>query len=334
MSQQSKLLVIIGITGQQGSSVYKEFKDEAGWRIRGITRSPDKHAHLKADNVELVAADLDDVDSLKKAFDGAHAIFAVTDFWQFLNQPATFERAQKEGKMPNEIAMAMETEQGKNIVRAAESQLATLDRLVLSTLSDSPKWSKGEIMHNYHFDGKAAYTRFLKEEHPELAKNTSYLQVGYYTSNWKTFPAFTPKKQADGSFMFPHYAPPGMKPMPYVDPAKDTGHFVKALVLQNPAGTAMLGVSEFLTNDEYCKIWGRVLGVQVVSEYLDREGLVAAGMPDWLALETFETGIYVAKYGQNGGDPEVKLPEELGVDVSKLTKVEDAIREDDWSSVM
>lgn len=182
MSAQSKLLVIIGITGLQGSSVYKQFKNEPGWRIRGITRNPEKHSHLKADNVELVSANLDDVESLEKAFNGADAIFSVTDFWQFPTQPSTIARAEQEGKMPSEIAMAREVEQGKNIIRAAEIQPPSLDRLVLSTLSDSARWSNGEIMHNYHFDGKAAYTAYLKAEHPELAAKTSYLHVGCKSS--------------------------------------------------------------------------------------------------------------------------------------------------------
>lgn len=334
MSQASKLLVIIGITGQQGSSVYKQFKDEPGWRIRGITRNPAKAAHLKADNVELVAADLDDEASLRKAFDGANAIFSVTDFWQFLNQPATFQRAEAEGKRPNEIAMALEIEQGKNVVRAAAAQLATLELLVLSTLSDTIKWTKGEIKHNYHFDGKAEYTKYLKEQHPELAKKTSYLMVGYYTSNWKTFPVFNPKKQENGSFIFPFYAPDGYNKMTYTDPARDTGHYAKALFLKNPPGTSMIGSSEALSNEEYVEIWGRVLGVKAKAQYLDFDALVAGGMPDWLALETEDTGNYVSKYGETGGDPEVKEPGELGVDLRKLTSVEEAIREDDWSSVL
>lgn len=334
MASASKLLVIIGITGLQGSSVYNELKNEPGWRIRGITRSPEKHRHLIADNVDLVSADLDDEASLGRAFEGATAIFAVTDYWQFLKQPATFERAGKESKRPNEIAMALEVEQGKKLVRAAAAQLATLERLVLSTLSDSVKWSDGEIIHNYHFNGKAEYTKFLQAQHPELAKKTSYLQMGQYLNNWKTFPAFTPQKQQDGSFVMPLLNPPGFKPTPYVDPPKDTGHFVKALLLKHPAGTSMLGYSQALTNDEYCELWSKVLGVKCVPKYLEYEDLVAVGMPEWLALETVDAGLYVAKFGQTGGDPAVKEPAELGVDLGKLTSVEDSIREDDWSSVL
>ena len=76
-----KLIVILGITGLQGGSVARVFRDEPGWRVRGITRDPAKHTKLQEDGIELVAADLDDQASLEKAFAGANAIFAVTDFW-------------------------------------------------------------------------------------------------------------------------------------------------------------------------------------------------------------------------------------------------------------
>ena len=331
---QTKLLVIIGITGQQGSSVYNHFKNEPGWRIRGITRNPDKHQHLKAENVELVAGDLDDEVSIEKAFENANTIYANTDFWQFLKQPATFERAEKEGKLPNQIAMELEIEQGKTIVRAAASQLATLDRLVLSTLGDSVKWSQGEITWNLHFDGKAKYTEYLKQTYPALAAKTSYLFMGQYLSNWRNFPVFTPRKQEDGSFIMPNYLPPGYGRMPWVAPEKDAGVFAKALVLAHPARTSMLGYSQMLSSEEYCAIWGRVHGVRCTPQYLDIEGLVAGGMPEWLARETEAMGLFVAKFGQAGGDPEVREPAELGVDVKVLTSVEQAIRADDWSSVL
>ena len=76
----SKLLVIVGITGNQGSSVCKVFQNEPDWRIRGITRDPSKYHDLQKQGIELVAANLDDETSLEKAFAGANAIFAVTDF--------------------------------------------------------------------------------------------------------------------------------------------------------------------------------------------------------------------------------------------------------------
>jgi uncharacterized protein YbjT (DUF2867 family) len=132
----TKLLVIIGITGTQGSSVYNVFKHDSGWRIRGISRDPSKHAALQQDGVELVKADLDDQDTIERALSGANAIYAVTDFFQHIFNPAVVEQAQREGRDPNVLAMEREMHQSKNIVRAAAKQLDTLERLVFSTLPD------------------------------------------------------------------------------------------------------------------------------------------------------------------------------------------------------
>ena len=329
-----KLLVIIGITGQQGSSVAKVFQDEPGWRIRGITRKPAKYPELQEQGIELVSADLDDETSLTKAFAGANAIYAMTDFWAALQDLSTFETAKKEGKKPNEIAMALEIQHGKNIIHAASSHLSTLDRLVLSTLSDSHLWSNGEIKWNLHFDGKAHYEAYLKSTFPDLGKKTSYLHMGSYLSNWRMSPSFAPQKQANGSFVIRRFALAGGKALPYVNPPNDTGHFVRALVLEAPAGSSMLGFCEMMTNEEFCALWGRVKGVECRFEALTYEDAIKAGMQDWLALEVSESGIYTTKYGWAGGDPGVKDPVDLRVKMERLTKVEDWIRKEDWSNVM
>lgn len=331
-----KLLVIIGITGLQGSSVARVFLEEPSWRIRGITRNPSRHPELVNQGIELVAADLNDEESLSQAFQGANAIYAVTDFWQFMKDSDTFSAAQRSGLKPNEIAMQREIQQGKNMIRAASKHLSTLERLVWSTLSDSKKWSDGEIKWNLHFDGKAKITEDLQTNFPELAKRTSYLQMGWYLSNWKMAPQFAPQKQADGSFIIRRPTLPNGKPVPYVHPPNDTGHFARALFLSSsaPAGSSMLGTCELITHEGFCDLWAKVHGVECGFEPLTYESMIEDGMQDWMALEVVESGVYVTKYGWAGGDPDVKLPQDLGVDVSKLTKVDDWIREEDWSSVL
>ena len=52
----AKLVVIIGITGNQGGSVARTFLEDAQWRIRGLTRdagSPASQA-LSAKGIEMV----------------------------------------------------------------------------------------------------------------------------------------------------------------------------------------------------------------------------------------------------------------------------------------
>lgn len=79
----TKLIVITGVTGVQGGSVARLFAQDPNWRVRGITRQPDRpsNASLREAGIELVAGNYDDVASLDRAFNGANAIFGTTDFW-------------------------------------------------------------------------------------------------------------------------------------------------------------------------------------------------------------------------------------------------------------
>lgn len=83
----SKLLVIVGATGNQGGSVIKSIlgdpKATEQFRLRGITRDTSKPAAqaLTKQGVEMVSADLGDKASIAKAFEGAWGVFAVTDYW-------------------------------------------------------------------------------------------------------------------------------------------------------------------------------------------------------------------------------------------------------------
>ncbi|KAL5332006.1 hypothetical protein ACEPPN_001549 [Leptodophora sp. 'Broadleaf-Isolate-01'] len=87
-------VVIIGATGGQ---------------VRGITRNVNsvKAEALKARGVELVNADLDNIDSLIAAFKDATVIYAVTDFIEPFR-----------AKGPKE-ATKIETQQGINLAKAA-----------------------------------------------------------------------------------------------------------------------------------------------------------------------------------------------------------------------
>lgn len=79
----AKLICVIGVTGNQGGSVARRFLQDPNYRVRGITRNPESEAakQLANQGVEVVKADLDDVDSLIKAFQGANVIFSVTNYW-------------------------------------------------------------------------------------------------------------------------------------------------------------------------------------------------------------------------------------------------------------
>jgi len=72
-------ITVIGSTGQQGSAVIDALLEKRV-PVRAVTRNPngDKARALDERGVEVVYADLEDVDSERAAFDGAAAAFAMT----------------------------------------------------------------------------------------------------------------------------------------------------------------------------------------------------------------------------------------------------------------
>jgi uncharacterized protein YbjT (DUF2867 family) len=149
----SKLMVVTGATGMQGSGVIDALSANPEWRIRGLTRNinSDKAKALIQRGFEVVAADFDDEDSLNNAFIGANAIFAVTDFYEPF---AT-------GIGP-EKAMQIEYDRGVKLARAA-AKTATLETYFWSTLPAASDLSNGEVKVP-HFDAKGAVDAYIKND--------------------------------------------------------------------------------------------------------------------------------------------------------------------------
>jgi hypothetical protein len=123
-----------------------------------------------------VEADNNDEASLVKAFEGASAIFAMTDF---------FEPFAKHG--PHK-AIEIEQKQGENIARAA-SKTAGLQHFLWSTLPDGNTLTKGEFVVP-HLEAKNRINRFIQNDKALLAK-TTFLWFGFYAENL-FYPVFTP----------------------------------------------------------------------------------------------------------------------------------------------
>lgn len=86
-----KTIVVLGATGNQGGSVVNTFLlQDSQWKVRGVTRNTNskKAEDLANRGVEVLAADLNDRNSLDAVFANAHAIFIVSDFWGIYGDPA------------------------------------------------------------------------------------------------------------------------------------------------------------------------------------------------------------------------------------------------------
>ncbi len=162
-----KLIAVIGATGHQGGAVVRALKANGQFKVRALTRNPDKHRELAE---EVVEADLGQPETLKAAFEGAHGVFLVTNFR---------EKGTDEFK------------QATAAVRAAKD--VGVQHFVWSTLPNVEAISGGKF-DVPHFTGKAKIDRIVKEA--GFPHHTFVIAPGYY-QNFVGFLA--PQEQADGS---------------------------------------------------------------------------------------------------------------------------------------
>ncbi len=162
-----KLIAVIGATGHQGGAVVRALKANGQFKVRALTRNPDKHRELAE---EVVEADLGQPETLKAAFEGAHGVFLVTNFR---------EKGTDEFK------------QATAAVRAAKD--VGVQHFVWSTLPNVEAIGGGKF-DVPHFTGKAKIDRIVKEA--GFPHHTFVIAPGYY-QNFVGFLA--PQKQADGS---------------------------------------------------------------------------------------------------------------------------------------
>ena len=169
-ANNEKVIAVFGATGQQGNGVVRALQAGGQFRVRALTRNPDKH-HQLAD--EVVQADLSDPDTLKAGLKGAYGVFLVTDFR---------ENGSKESI------------QASAAVRAAKN--AGVKHLVWSTLPNVEMISDGKF-HVPHFTGKAKVDQIVNEA--EFPHHTFVIAPGYYQN---FVGPLAPHKQPDGSMAF------------------------------------------------------------------------------------------------------------------------------------
>src|SRR5512135_2661329 len=80
-----RIIAVVGATGAQGGGLVRAILSDpqGGFAARAITRDvkSEKAKELATLGAEVVAADVNDVESLKGAFKGAYGVYCVTFFW-------------------------------------------------------------------------------------------------------------------------------------------------------------------------------------------------------------------------------------------------------------
>jgi uncharacterized protein YbjT (DUF2867 family) len=179
------VIAVIGATGAQGGGLCDAILGDpaGGFACRAITRDPskDKARALAARGADVVKADLDDLDSLTKAFAGAYGAYCVTNFWEHFS-------AEKE------------TAQAKNLADACRA--AGVKHVIWSTLEDTRELMAHHdtrmpmLQKHYrvpHFDGKAEADQHFAD------LPATYLVTSFYWDNLYAF-GLGPKKGDDGTY--------------------------------------------------------------------------------------------------------------------------------------
>jgi uncharacterized protein YbjT (DUF2867 family) len=167
MSNNQRLIAVVGATGHQGGAVVRALQASGKFKVRALTRNPEKHPKL---GDEVVLADFNRPETLKAAFAGAHGVFLVTNAWE---------------------AGADESKQAIAAVNAAKQ--AGVQHLIWSTLPNVETISSGKI-DVPHFTAKAQVERAVMDA--GFAYHTFVIAPFYYQNLQG---AMAPQKQTDGA---------------------------------------------------------------------------------------------------------------------------------------
>lgn len=183
---EKKIIAVVGATGAQGGGLVRAIMDDpdGGFTARALTRNVDspKAQELAALGAEVMAADVDDVSSLERAFNGAYGAFCVTFFWEHFSP-------EKEGQ------------HARNMAAAAKAK--GVQHVIWSTLEDTRRWVPLEddrmptLMGSYkvpHFDGKGEADHVFTD----LGLPTTHLLTSFYWDNLIHF-GMGPKEDPEGT---------------------------------------------------------------------------------------------------------------------------------------
>jgi uncharacterized protein YbjT (DUF2867 family) len=244
-----KIIVVTGATGAQGGGLVRAILGDAKSRfsVRAMTRNPksDKARALAKLGAEVVAGNLDDVESLKAAFQGAHGAFCVTNFWEHFSPDKELAQAAK---------------------MAEAAKHCSLKHVIWSTLEDSREWIPLDdnrmptLMGKYkvpHFDAKGEANRqFIERDIP-----TTFLLTSFYWDNLIHF-GMGPHIGADGVLSIT--MPMGDKKLPGIA-ADDIGRCAYGIFRKGAKyiGRTVGIAGEYLSGAEMAEALSKTLGTVV-----------------------------------------------------------------------
>jgi uncharacterized protein YbjT (DUF2867 family) len=259
----SKVIAVVGATGAQGGGLARAILDDpkGGFAVRALTRHPDKAKALAARGAEVVVADIDDEESVARAFSGAYGAFCMTNYWEHYSP----ER---------------ELAQAKNMARAAKR--AGVQHVIWSTLEDTRKLvplsdnRMPTLMGKYkvpHFDAKGEADHLFRE----AGVPTTWLLTSFYWDNMIGFGS-GPQKGPDGRYAITF--PLSDKAMPCIA-VEDIGRCAYAIFKRGPEFIGRtVGISgEHVTGAQMAQALTTALGIDVAYNAVTPDAYRAFGFP-------------------------------------------------------
>jgi len=248
-SSTKKVIAVVGATGAQGGGLVRAVLNDpnGGFAARVLTRDVNgarakDFARLGA---EVVAADIDNPKSLKKAFEGAYAAFCVTFFWAHLSP----EKEMAEAKA---MAVAAKATALRHVIWSTledTRQLVPLSDNRIPTLQ-----GKYKVLHS---DGKGESDHFFTD----AGVPTTFLLTSLYWDNFIYF-GMGPKKGPDGKLAITF--PIGDKKLPGIA-AEDIGKCAYGIFKKGDEfiGKTLAISGENLTGAQIAAVFTEVLGHEV-----------------------------------------------------------------------
>jgi uncharacterized protein YbjT (DUF2867 family) len=245
-----KIIAVVGATGAQGGGLVRAILSDPDneYQVRAITRdvNSEKAKELAKMGAEVVAADLDDIDSIKKVFQGAYGAYCVTFFWDHFSP-------EKENNQAKAMAEASKSEDVKHVIWSTlddTRKLIPLDDDRMPTLQGKYKVP--------HFDAKGESNHFFTD----LDLPVTLFNTAFYWDNYIYF-GLGPKKGPDGKLAIT--MPMGDQKLPGIA-AADIG---KCALGVFKAGQKYIGKSigicgEQLTIKQTTEAFSKVLDEEVV----------------------------------------------------------------------
>ncbi len=262
---EKKIIAVVGATGAQGGGLVRAILNDpaGGFSARALTRDAksSEAQQLAKLGAEVVEADVNDVESLKRAFKGAYGAYCVTFFWA-------------------DLSPENEKKQAANMATAAKD--AGLRHVIWSTFEDTRKYipltdnRMPTLMGKYkvaHFDAKNE----ANHEFTDRGVPTTFLLTSFYWENL-TSPGSGPQKGPDGTLAITF--PIGKAKLPSMS-SEDIGKCAYGIYKKGKeyVGKTVGVAGEHLTGEQMASALSKALGQKVLYNEVSPDTFRSFGFP-------------------------------------------------------